>query len=122
MSKIRSGGTKPEMVVRRLLHHAGYRYRLHGKELPGKPDIVFRSRRKVIFVHGCFWHQHGCLAGRKPQSNTGYWHGKLERNVQRDRQHVEQLVKDGWDVLTLWECELKETEVLLRELRQFLRD
>ena len=120
MSKIRSGDTKPEMLVRRLLHRAGYRYRLHRMDLPGKPDLVFGPRRKVIFIHGCFWHQHDCLDGRKPQSNTGYWHAKLERNVKRDRQNVEQLIQSGWDVLTLWECEMKSADALLGRLREFL--
>ena len=120
MSKIRSGNTKPEMIVRRLLHRAGYRYRLHRKGLPGNPDLVFGSRRKLIFVHGCFWHQHDCLAGRKPQSNTGYWHAKLARNVERDARNEQQLRAAGWSVLTIWECELKPTDALLAKLQHFL--
>lgn len=123
MAKIRSGDTKPEMVVRRLLHRAGYRYRLHRRDLPGKPDLVFGPRRKVIFIHGCFWHQHeapNCLDGRKPKSNTGYWHEKLERNVKRDQKHLERLTREGWDALVIWECQIKDAEVLLRNIRTFL--
>src|ERR1700741_2821493 len=94
MTKIRSRDTKPELAVRRLLHRMGYRYRVHGKGLPGKPDLVFASRLKVIFVHGCFWHQHTletCQDGRRPKSNVHYWHSKLASNVERDRQHVHRL-------------------------------
>ena len=111
------------MLVRRLLHRAGYRYRLHGKKLPGKPDIVFSARRKVIFVHGCFWHQHdasACLDGRRPKSNTGYWHPKLARNVERDAEHVECLKQAGWTVLTVWECEVKDEDALASRLASFL--
>jgi DNA mismatch endonuclease (patch repair protein) len=123
MAKIRSGDTKPEMVVRRLLHARGYRYRLHRKDLPGKPDLVFGPRHKVVFIHGCFWHQHDapkCLDGRKPKSNTGYWHSKLERNVERDRQHLAKLAEQGWDALVIWECQTKDAEALLREVEEFL--
>ncbi|WP_243444801.1 very short patch repair endonuclease [Sphingosinicella humi] len=125
MSRIRSRNTRPEMVVRRLLHAAGYRYRLQRKDLPGKPDLVFGPRRKVIFVHGCFWHQHEdttCLDGRRPKSNTGYWHQKLHRNVERDRQNEDALRAMGWDVMTVWECETEKTGAvgLLERLRRFL--
>lgn len=111
------------MVVRRLLHAAGYRYRLHSRDLPGKPDLVFRGRRKAIFVHGCFWHQHEretCLDGRRPKSNTGYWDEKLARNVERDRRSQDALRAGGWDVLVLWECEIASTEELGARLRAFL--
>jgi DNA mismatch endonuclease (patch repair protein) len=123
MAKIRARDTKPELAVRRLLHAAGYRYRLHGKGLPGKPDIVFSRRRKVIFVHGCFWHQHdkdACLDGRRPKSNTEYWHPKLARNMERDRQHVDKLMADGWEVTVVWECELRDQEALTEKLYQLL--
>jgi DNA mismatch endonuclease, patch repair protein len=123
MAKIRSGHTKPELVVRRLLHRLGYRYRLYGKALPGKPDLVFGSRRKVIFVHGCFWHQHeaaACLDGRKPKSNTDYWHPKLARNVERDAQHVAKLKQEGWNVLTVWECEVRDEQALVQRITIFL--
>jgi DNA mismatch endonuclease, patch repair protein len=123
MAKIRSRDTKPEMVVRRLLHRAGYRYRLHRRDLPGKPDIIFGPRRKVIFVHGCFWHQHdlqACLDGRRPKSNTDYWHPKLARNVQRDEQHLERLKAAGWEVLVIWECEVRDEEALAQRLTSFV--
>lgn len=123
MARIRSRDTKPEMIVRRILHAAGYRYRLHGKGLPGKPDLVVRSRRKVVFVHGCFWHQHdqeNCLDGRKPKSNTVYWHSKLESNVDRDRDHVARLEADGWQVEVVWECETERPDELLDRLQAFL--
>jgi len=123
MAKIRAKNTKPEMAVRRLLHKAGYRYRLHVKNLPGKPDIVFVGRRKVIFVHGCFWHQHSkakCLDSRRPKSNSEYWDAKLTRNVERDQQHTQKLSEMGWDVLTLWECELQGEKQLLENVEGFL--
>src|SRR5687768_14024232 len=102
MAAIRSTGMKPEMMVRSLVHGMGYRYRLHAKDLPGKPDLVFRSRNKVIFVHGCFWHQHelaSCRDGRAPKSNLGYWAGKLARNVERDLQNLDALKAMGWSAL-----------------------
>ena len=123
MRAIRSKDMKPEMAVRKLLHRLGYRYRLHRHDLPGRPDLVFSSRRKVIFVHGCFWHQHrkkDCKLVRKPKSNTDYWLPKLERNVKRDRKHRKSLKKEGWDVLVIWECEVKKGERLGRQLQKFL--
>ena len=108
MAAIRSTGMKPEMIVRSLVHGMGYRYRLHAKNLPGKPDLVFRPRRKVIFVHGCFWHQHpkkACKDGRAPKSNLGYWSAKLARNVTRDAKNLDDLRLLGWRVLVIWECE-----------------
>lgn len=123
MANIRAKGMKPEMVVRRLVHSLGYRYRLHRKDLPGKPDLVFPGRRKVIFVHGCFWHQHSdpaCKIARRPQSNRDYWLPKLERNAARDADHQERLRAIGWDVLTLWECEIEAGDGLDRKLRRFL--
>lgn len=122
MSKIRSRNTKPEMAVRRLLHKLGYRYVLHAKNLPGKPDLVFTARRKVIFVHGCFWHQHDradCTDARRPKSNTGYWSEKLDRNVLRDQQHMLALEEQGWDVLVIWDCEIGNDETC-RRLIEFL--
>jgi DNA mismatch endonuclease (patch repair protein) len=123
MRQIRSKDTKAELTVRHLLHRAGYRYRIHGKDLPGKPDLVFKARRKVIFVHGCFWHQHdanNCTAGKRPQSNTDYWHPKLARNVERDRLQLERLEQEGWGVLVVWECELRDADVLRYRLISFL--
>jgi DNA mismatch endonuclease (patch repair protein) len=125
MRRIRCKGMKPELAVRSLVHQLGYRYRLHDKKLPGKPDLVFRSRRKVILVHGCFWHQHGdpaCKITRRPKSNLGYWAGKLVRNVTRDLQHQEALHREGWKVLTIWECQTEHKNRLTRTLTRFLKE
>lgn len=108
MRAIRSKDTKPEMALRRALHRLGYRYRTHVRGLPGTPDLVFSRRRAVIFVHGCYWHGHGCkVAGKPPASNTAYWSPKLERNKARDIAQVKALEAAGWRVLTLWECEVQ---------------
>ena len=123
MRRIRNKGMKPEMAVRRLVHGMGYRYRLHRKDLPGKPDLVFPGRRKVIFVHGCFWHQHpdtSCKITRLPKSNLDYWLGKLQRNKERDREHQEKLRELGWDVMTVWECEVKNAEYTAIRIKSFL--
>lgn len=121
MRRIRSKDTAPEMTVRRLAHGLGYRYYLHCKDIPGKPDLVFSGRQKVIFIHGCFWHQHpGCREGRPPKSNGGYWLPKLERNVERDKIVQAQLAAAGWHVLVIWECELKNSEALAVKLKGFL--
>lgn len=122
MRRIKSTGMGPEMRVRKLLHALGYRYRLHRYDLPGRPDIVFPRRRKIIFVHGCFWHQHTCRDGRKPKSNSDYWKPKLARNVARDKAHKAELTKSGWEVLTVWECETKTLETLQPRLQRFLGD
>jgi DNA mismatch endonuclease (patch repair protein) len=124
MRRIRSTGTKPEMLVRRLVHGMGYRYRLHAKELPGKPDLVFRPKRKVIFVHGCFWHGHereGCLDARRPKSNTTYWSPKLTRNKERDAERIAALADGGWGVLVVWDCETKDVKALQSRLKRFLK-
>ncbi len=107
MQAIKSKDTGPEMAIRRLLHRLGYRYRLHKKGLPGKPDLVFGSRRKVIFVHGCFWHAHDCRYGRAPESRQDYWLPKLRRNKERDAEKLAELEALGWEVLTIWECQIK---------------
>ena len=108
MRLVHSEDTQPEMVVRRLTHALGYRFRLHRKDLPGKPDLVFPSRRKIIFVHGCFWHQHRCKRGNRiPSSRQEYWLRKLRGNVARDKAVVRQLRKLGWGVLVVWECPTK---------------
>lgn len=121
MAKVKSKGTKPEMLVRRLVHSMGYRYRLHGPGLPGRPDLVFKGRRKVIFVHGCFWHRHeGCRLARLPKSRLDFWLPKLEGNKQRDAQKLEQLCQQGWKSLVIWECELKDLGLLEKRLRAFL--
>lgn len=107
---------KPELLVRSIAHRLGFRFRLHAKDLPGKPDLVFRSKRKVIFVNGCFWHGHDCKEGRRvPKSNVDYWLSKITRNKERDVAARKQLEADGWDVLTIWECE-KEPDIRSRLL------
>ncbi len=122
MSRIRSSHTRPELIVRSLVHRMGGRFRLHGKSLPGKPDIVLPGRRKVIFVHGCFWHCHNCRYGRvKPATNTDFWRQKRLQNQQRDRRQKKALQADGWDVLVVWECWTRKPEQrLLMELQRFL--
>lgn len=123
MRRIKSKGMKPERVVGSIVHRMGFRYRLHAKELPGKPDLVRRVHKQAIFVHGCFWHQHpkkSCLDGRPPKSNTGYWLPKLERNVERDRKAVRALRSNGWKVLIVWECETKNQEILGQKIAKFL--
>jgi DNA mismatch endonuclease (patch repair protein) len=116
MSRIRSRNTKPELAVRRLAHSLGYRYRLHKKDLPGSPDLVFPNRRAVIFVHGCFWHAHaGC--GRTPKSRLSYWLPKLKRNRIRDKQNMKALTRDGWSVLVIWECEVTDKKLSQRIIR-----
>lgn len=121
MALVRSADTKPEMLVRRLIHGMGYRYRLHRRGLPGTPDLVFVSRRAVVFVHGCFWHRHaGCPLARLPKSRTDFWTPKLEANRERDDRNVVALESQGWRVLTVWECELKDIEELASRLKHFL--
>lgn len=121
MRAVKGRDTTPELLVRRLLHGMGYRYRLHRSDLPGKPDIVFGPRGKVLFVHGCFWHGHNCKRGsRKPATNSSYWKAKISRNVKRYLKQMDKLAADGWSTLTLWECELKNTEELKRRLVLFL--
>ena len=111
---------RPELKVRSLVHRLGYRFRLHRKDLPGKPDLVFGPRRKVIFVHGCFWHSHNCKMAHVPKSNQQYWGPKLERNKTRDREAVEALEARGWQSLTVWECETRDDDGLEGRLRGFL--
>jgi len=121
MAAVRSKDTQPEVVVRRLLHKNGYRYRIHRSDLPGKPDIVLSSKRKIIFVHGCFWHQHeGCDFSHVPKSNRGYWAPKLKANRSRDRKHIKALRAGGWECLVVWECELSKPNRLDRLLSRFL--
>lgn len=123
MARVRNRDTRPELRVRQIVHRLGYRYRLHGKSLPGKPDLVFASRRKVIFVHGCFWHRHpdpNCKLARLPKSRQDFWLPKLEGNRARDERVVQALTNQGWKVLELWECQCKEREHLENTLREFL--
>jgi len=121
MSRIRGTDTKPEMFVRRLVHGMGYRYRLHRRDLPGTPDLVFPSRRKVVFVHGCFWHRHhGCRFAYEPKTRRKFWMAKFEQNVKRDQAAKAALQKRGWDVMIVWECEIRNIEDTRSHLRQFL--
>ena len=121
MAAIRGSDTKPEMKVRRLLHRMGYRYTLHGKKLPGRPDLVFPSRRKVIFIHGCFWHCHECRYGAVvPKTNAAFWQEKRSGNVSRDRANAAALASQGWEVLVVWECEIKDLTPLYSRLSAFL--
>lgn len=123
MRRIKSKDSIPELFVRRLVHRLGYRYRLHDHQLPGRPDLVFRKRRKIIFVHGCFWHSHNrCKLAHAPASRQEYWQPKLARNRQRFEQHRRTLKALGWEVLVIWECELRRTETIARRLETFLSD
>jgi DNA mismatch endonuclease (patch repair protein) len=121
MSRIRSKHSVPELKVRSLIHRQGYRFRLHSKTLPGKPDLVFVGRKKIIFVHGCFWHSHsGCPKGRPPKSNLEFWLKKLEANKRRDAQARRKLRSQGWRVLTVWQCQLKHADSLMNRIVAFL--
>lgn len=123
MRRIKSAGMKPELAVRSLVHRLGYRFRLHARDLPGKPDLVFRSKKKVIFVHGCFWHCHDradCLDSRIPKSNKGYWVPKLARNRQRDSENFKLLKRAGWKILTIWDCETSGGKKLEKRVKSFL--
>lgn len=121
MARVRGKDTKPEMIVRRLLHRMGYRYGLHSKSLPGRPDLVLARHRKVVFVHGCFWHGHeGCLRSNRPASNREFWARKLDRNQARDEAAACALAEDNWGVLTIWECETKDLVALQKLLIGFI--
>ena len=121
MRRVKSENTKPEMAIRRLVHRMGYRYRLHRKDLPGKPDMVFPGKKKIIFIHGCFWHGHNCRAGRnKPRTNTDYWIPKIEKNVKRDKKNFEKLKECGWDVMVVWECEIHDLKMTGEKIKDFL--
>lgn len=123
MARIRGKDTGAELVVRRLIHSLGFRYRLHVAKLPGRPDLVFRKKRKVIFVHGCFWHRHDdprCKLARLPKSRLGFWVPKLEANRSRDRANQLKLERDGWGCLVIWECELRDKRALETRIKAFL--
>lgn len=121
MSLVRGRDTQPELKVRKALHARGYRYRLHSKRLPGRPDIVFVSKRKVVFVHGCFWHRHEkCRLARMPKSREEFWRTKLEANRRRDSIKNMQLSELGWDVMVVWECELRDMDEVIAKLEDFL--
>ena len=121
MSRIRGRGTKPEIIVRRIAHNLGFRFRLHRKDLPGRPDIVFPRHRAVIMVHGCFWHRHpGCKHASSPKTRESYWKNKLEDNVARDRRNETALRELGWRIMVIWECETKDREAVAARIKSFL--
>ncbi len=120
MRRVRGKDTVPELIVRRLAHAAGFRFRLHRKDLPGRPDLCFPSRRKAIFVHGCFWHGHGCKIGRLPKSRPEYWEPKIARNRDRDLAAGTALSALGWGVLTIWQCQTKDRHALKQRIVEFL--
>jgi len=124
MSRVRTKNTAPEVLLRRELHKAGYRYRIHVKKLPGSPDIVFSSRKKIIFVHGCFWHLHEhCRLGAMPKSNLAYWQPKLEQNRARDKRNIRKLRSLGWKILVVWQCSLKwNCKRSLSRIMHFLKE
>lgn len=121
MSAVSGGDTKPELIVRRLVHGMGFRYRLHVAGLPGKPDMVLARHRKVIFIHGCFWHGHeGCKRAARPASNVEFWNAKIDKNLERDRRNLAELKRLGWKILVVWECETKNIAKLSEILSNFL--
>lgn len=122
MARVRGRDTKPEMVVRRLLHRLGYRFRLCRKDLPGRPDIVLARWNVAIFIHGCFWHQHnGCSKAARPATNREFWSAKLDRNIERDEENRKALTELGWRIFTVWECWVRDTATLADDLERFIR-
>jgi DNA mismatch endonuclease (patch repair protein) len=121
MSRIRGKNTRPELVVRSILHRCGYRFRLHEKDLPGRPDIVLPRHGKIVLVQGCFWHGHTCRLASKPKSNKNYWSLKIQTNRARDSRNLEALVSQGWKVLELWECDIRKADGLEQTLQEFMR-
>ena len=122
MSRIHGANTKPELAVRSLLHRMGYRFRLHQRDLPGTPDIVMRGRGTVVFVHGCFWHGHACKRTKMPKSRVDYWAEKIEGNRRRDARKRRKLKSLGWNVVVVWECELKRPDRLAGKLKRSIED
>lgn len=123
MSRIKDRNTRPEMIVRSMVHHMGYRFRLHSKKLPGRPDLVFPIRRKIIFVHGCFFHMHTCHRGMDaPKTNAEFWLTKRLSNAERDRRNIAALENEGWQVLIIWECQTKDPQHLRVVIADFLRE
>jgi DNA mismatch endonuclease, patch repair protein len=121
MARIRSKDTKPELIVRSIVHRLGYRFRLHRRDLAGSPDLVFPSRKKAIFVHGCFWHAHGgCKVANRPKSRRPYWDEKFQRNKRRDKANETMLKDAGWEVETIWECETKSLDLVAARVTKFL--
>lgn len=123
MAQIKGKDTKPEVLVRSMLHRAGYRFRKNVKSLPGKPDIVLPKYRTVIFVHGCFWHRHkGCKYATTPGTNVEFWQKKFERNISNDQKHARELRRLGWNIITVWDCQLKKPERVLHKMERALTD
>lgn len=122
MGRVKGKDTRPEMIVRKTAHALGYRFRLHRKDLPGCPDLVFPRLSKVIFVHGCFWHRHGCSRTTMPKTRTEFWRSKFDANIARDRKQTSELAKLGWECLVVWECETKDQIQLRNTLSNFLND
>ncbi|MEA3364021.1 MAG: very short patch repair endonuclease [Candidatus Hydrogenedentes bacterium] len=123
MSRVKNRDTKPEIVVRSLVHRLGYRFRIHRRDLPGNPDIVLPKHKKLIFVHGCFWHGHkGCPRSKRPTTNSDFWSRKLDANIERDKKLRRKLRRMGWKVLVVWECETREPHKVLKKLEKFLDD
>jgi DNA mismatch endonuclease (patch repair protein) len=118
MAKVKNKNTSPELIVRRFLYGAGFRYRLHNKGLPGSPDIVLPKYNTVIFIHGCFWHGHTCNKGKRPTTRIEFWNQKLDKNIERDQQSQTLLKESGWRVITVWECQLKKDDHILDSLRK----
>jgi len=122
MSRVRGKNTQPEKMVRSLLHRMGYRFRLHGRDLPGSPDIVLPRHGKVVFIHGCFWHGHrGCKRSKRPTTNVDFWNEKIDKNIKRDRAARRKLKARGWEVLVLWTCQLKDEERIKKKLMKFMK-
>ncbi|HOB52797.1 MAG TPA: very short patch repair endonuclease [Acidobacteriota bacterium] len=123
MSRVKGRDTKPEIIVRSLVHRMGFRFRIHRRDLPGKPDIVLPRHKKIIFVHGCFWHGHKlCRYSKRPTTNKLFWNKKLEGNIERDKRFRRMLSRKGWEVLIVWQCEIQKPQTLLRKLEKFLHD
>ncbi len=123
MSSVRQQNTKPEIIVRSILHRLGFRFRKNVSSLKGKPDVVLPKYKTIIFVHGCFWHQHlGCKKSRRPATNSEFWNAKLDKNMKRDEQTETELKKQGWNVLTVWDCEIKDKDSLIQKLKTSLRE
>ena len=120
MGRVRQRNTKPEITVRSIAHALGYRFRLHREDLPGKPDIVFPRHRKVIFVHGCFWHRHDCKKATTPSTNVEFWQEKFDRNVERDQRALDNLSEMGWNSMVIWECETKSAVEIAEKVTAFL--
>lgn len=120
MARVKQKNTTPEMIVRRLLHRMGYRFRLHQKDLPGRPDIVLSRHKKVVFVHGCFWHRHDCKKATMPKTNQDFWKNKFQTNIDRDTKVLLSIKERGWETLTIWECEAQDGDKLELRLLKFL--